>query len=161
LFEHVMRGDAASALAEMKAQFDEGADPATVLTDLAEFVHLVTRIKLAPKAADDPAVSEVERERGVALAETLSMRVLARAWQMLVRGLAEVQAARKPERAADMVIVRLAHASDLPTPDEALRTLAGGEAMPAGRAPLPAPRSEPRPAMRSDGGSAALARPEP
>jgi DNA polymerase-3 subunit gamma/tau len=124
LFDAVMRGDAAAALDGFRASHDSGAEPASVLADLAEAVHLVTRIKLAPKAADDPALSESERLRGKEFAERLSMRALSRAWQMLLKGISETQIAAKPAQAADMVLVRLAYAADLPTPDEAIRALA-------------------------------------
>jgi DNA polymerase-3 subunit gamma/tau len=123
LFEALMRGDVASALAEMRAQYDIGADPAVVLTDLAEFTHFVTRVKIVPAVADDPALIEVERARGRAFAEKLSMRVLSRTWQMLLKGVAEVVAAGRPLAAAEMVLVRIAYAADLPTPDEVIRSL--------------------------------------
>ena len=139
LFDAVMRGDAAEALERFRTSHDAGAEPAAVLADLAETVHLVTRIKLAPKAADDPALSESERVRGKEFAEKLSMRALSRAWQLLLKGVPEVQLAVKPAQAADMVLVRLAYAADLPTPDEALRALAAdpGEAPRGPSAPTP------------------------
>lgn len=123
LFEDIMRGDAAAALAEIDAQHDAGADPATVLTDLADFCHYVTRLKLAPRAAGNAALSETERVRGAALAEKLSLRELARAFQMLLNGIEEVGLAPRPRTAAEMVVVRLCYAADLPTPDEAIRML--------------------------------------
>jgi DNA polymerase-3 subunit gamma/tau len=123
LFEALMRGDVASALAELRAQYDTGADPAVVLTDLAEFTHFVTRVKIVPAVADDPALIEVERARGRAFAEKLSMRVLSRTWQMLLKGIAEVAAAGRPLAAAEMVLVRIAYTADLPTPDEVIRSL--------------------------------------
>jgi len=123
LFEALMRGDVASALAELRAQYDTGADPAVVLTDLAEFTHFVTRVKIVPAVADDPALIEVERARGRAFAEKLSMRVLSRTWQMLLKGIAEVAAAGRPLAAAEMVLVRIAYSADLPTPDEVIRSL--------------------------------------
>ncbi len=86
LFEALMRGDIAAALTELRAQYDTGADPAVVLTDLAEFTHFVTRVKIVPAVADDPALIEVERTRGRGFAEKLSMRVLSRTWQMLLKG---------------------------------------------------------------------------
>jgi DNA polymerase III subunit gamma/tau len=146
LFDAVMRGDAAGALDGFRAAHDSGAEPAAVLADLAETVHLVTRIKLAPKAADDPALSESERLRGKEFAERLSMRALSRAWQMLLKGVTETQLAAKPAQAADMVLVRLAYAADLPTPDEAIRALAqapSGDAPP--RQPSPQGSSGGRP----------------
>ena len=126
LFESLMRGDIASALTELRAQYDTGADPAVVLGDLAEFTHFVTRVKIVPAVADDPALIEVERARGRAFAEKLSMRVLARTWQMLLKGIAEVQEAGRPVAAAEMVLVRIAYAADLPTPDEVVRSLSEG-----------------------------------
>jgi DNA polymerase-3 subunit gamma/tau len=126
LFAAVMRGDVAAALGELSDQYAAGADPAVVLQDLAVFTHLVTRLKIAPGAADDPALAPEERERARAFAGELSMRVLSRAWQMLLKGIAEVQEAGRPLAAADMVLVRIAHAADLPTPDEALRQLRDG-----------------------------------
>ena len=126
LFEHVMKGDIAAALAEIKEQYDVGADPATVLTDLAEFVHFVTRVRYVDTALNDPSLSEEEKTRGKIFAEKLSPRILGRAWQMLLKGIAEVQSSSRPLAAADMVLVRITHAADLPTPDEALKAMADG-----------------------------------
>jgi DNA polymerase-3 subunit gamma/tau len=137
LFEHVMKGDTAAALAEMEAQHATGADPVVVLTDLAEFTHYVTRLKLAPKAASHAALSETERVRGAVFAETLSVGVLSRTWQMLLKGIGEVAEASRPLAAADMILVRLCHAADLPTPDEAIRMVRERE--PELRAPAPSP----------------------
>ena len=123
LFERTMRGDIAGALAELRAQYENGADPVVVLTDLAEFTHFVTRVKIVPTVADDPALIEAERTRGRAFAERLSMRVLSRTWQMLLRGIAEVADAGRPLAAAEMVLVRIAYAADLPTPDDVIRSL--------------------------------------
>jgi DNA polymerase III subunit gamma/tau len=128
LFEALMRGDMAAALNELRDQYDAGADPAVVLTDLAEFTHFVTRVKIVPAVADDLSLAEVERTRGRAFAASLSMRVLSRAWQMLFKGLAEVKDAGKPLAAAEMVLVRIAYAADLPTPDELVRSIGRDEA---------------------------------
>ena len=125
LFQALMGGDTAAALMELRAQYDTGADPAVVLSDLAEFTHFVTRVKVVPGVADDPALIEVERTRGRAFAEKLSMRVLSRTWQMLLKGIAEVGAAGRPLAAAEMVLVRIAYAADLPTPEEVIRSLPG------------------------------------
>src|SRR5215475_999780 len=123
LFEAVMKGDAAAALTELRAQYDTGADPAVVLADLAEFTHFVTRMKVVPAIADDVSLAEVERTRGRAFAEKLSLRVLSRAWQMLLKGVTEVEEAGRPLAAAEMVLVRIAYAADLPTPDEVIRSI--------------------------------------
>ncbi|MEA2949698.1 MAG: polymerase subunit gamma/tau, partial [Alphaproteobacteria bacterium] len=140
LFEALMRGDIAAALTELRSQYDTGADPTVVLTDLAEFTHFVTRVKIVPAVADDPALIEVERARGRGFAEKLSIRVLSRTWQMLLKGIAEVGAAGRPLAAAEMVLVRIAYAADLPTPDEVIRSLDSNGSSPA-RAPAAAPSS--------------------
>jgi DNA polymerase-3 subunit gamma/tau len=135
LFEALMKGDTAAALKELRAQYDIGADPAVVLSDLAEFTHFVTRVKVVPAVADDVSLSEAERTRGRAFATQLSMRVLSRAWQMLLKGVSEVQASGRPVAAAEMVLVRIAHAADLPTPDEVVRSISeegGAPARPQG-----------------------------
>ena len=129
LFEHLMKGDVAAALAEFRAQYDVGADPATVLNDLAEFNHLVTRLRFVPEAAEDAALSEDERTRGLEFSKTLSVRVLSRTWQMLLKGIQEVQSSGRPMAAGEMVLIRIAHAASLPTLDEALKRL---DDMPAG-----------------------------
>jgi DNA polymerase III subunit gamma/tau len=140
LFELVMRGDIAGALKELAAQYDSGADPAAVITDLAEFVHTVTRLKLSAGAAEDSGLTEIETSRGKEFARELTIRILTRSWQILTKGLTEVQLAARPIVAAEMLLVRLAYAADLPTPDEALRMLKdGGGAVSAGSA-APAPR---------------------
>ncbi|MFK4824550.1 DNA polymerase III subunit gamma/tau [Paenochrobactrum sp. BZR 588] len=127
LFEMLMRGDVAGVLKEFRAQYDVGADPAVVLTDLADFNHLVTRLRFTPDIADDASISEDERSRGRDFASRLSIRVLSRTWQMLLKGIAEVETAPRPVQAAEMLLIRLAHAADLPTLDEALKTLQSGE----------------------------------
>lgn len=131
LFDALARGDIAAAFAEFRDQYDTGADPVVVLSDLAEFVNFVTRVKIVPAIADNVAFGETERVRGRDFATKLSMRVLSRMWQMLLKGIAEVQGATRPAAAAEMVLVRIAYAADLPTPDEALRMLeqsGGGDA---------------------------------
>ncbi|GGC79898.1 DNA polymerase III subunit gamma/tau [Chelatococcus reniformis] len=156
LFEAVMRGDLPAALAELADQYEAGADPAVVLAELASFTHLVTRLKLVPGAAKDGSLTDVERGRGTALGEKLSLRMLSRTWQMLLKGVPEVQEAPRPMAAAEMVLVRLAYAADLPTPDEALRLLrsagppgsAGAGAGTASSAPMPTSgREPPRPGL--------------
>ncbi len=167
LFEHLMRGDLAAAMAELKSQYHDGADPEIILTELAEFVHFVTRVKVVPAAADDVSFSETERSRGRDFAAKLSHRVLARAWQMLVKSIEEVGRSPRPFASADMALVRIAHAADLPTPDEALRMLADGSGAvggsPAPRAPSGGNGGAVSQAVAASGGAprlAAVARPD-
>jgi DNA polymerase III subunit gamma/tau len=154
LLESVLRGDAGDALDRMDRLYQNGADPLMVLQDLLDLSHFLTRLKLAPEAGVGDPIAEGDRKRAGPLAEKLALPVLARVWQMLLKGLEEVQAAPSPIQAAEMVLVRLAYVTDLPVPAELVRSLAtspapGGrpvtEEPPANRASgaEPPPRSEP------------------
>jgi DNA polymerase-3 subunit gamma/tau len=147
LFDHLARGDIASAFREFREQYDTGADPIVVLSDLAEFVNFVTRVKIVPATADNIAYSETERLRARDFATKLSMRVLSRMWQMLLKGITEAQGATRPAAAVEMVLVRIAYVADMPTPDEAIRMIEqNGGASPvvaAGPTSSPAPRGAP------------------
>jgi len=130
LFEHIVRGDVAAALGEFGGQYEAGANPTMVLTDLADFTHLVTRLKYIPAAVNDLSLSEVERLRGAEFAETIAVTALSRIWQMLLKGIPEAENSARPAGAAEMVLIRLAHAAHLPSPEDAARRLAelsGGE----------------------------------
>ncbi len=127
LFEMLMRGDVAGVLKEFRAQYDVGADPSVVLSDLADFNHLVTRLRFTPEVAQDMSLSEDERVRGSEFAKTLSIRALSRCWQMLLKGIHEVETSSRPVQAAEMLLIRLAHSADLPTLDEALKAIANGQ----------------------------------
>jgi DNA polymerase-3 subunit gamma/tau len=149
LFDSLARGDIASAFREFREQYDTGADPIVVLSDLAEFVNFVTRVKAVPATADNVAFGETERVRARDFAAKLSMRVLSRMFQMLLKGITEVQAATRPAAAAEMVLVRIAYVADMPTPDEAIRMIEqNGGASPAIAATAPS-RSVPAPAASS------------
>jgi len=143
LFETVLRGDAAGALDRMDSLHQGGADPLMVMQELLDLAHFVTRLKLAPEAGAGDPLEEGERERARPLAAALSMAVLARAWQMLLKGLEEVQNAPSPAQAAAMVLVRLAYVADLPVPADLVRALAGGEPARGPSAAPPEPRAAP------------------
>jgi DNA polymerase-3 subunit gamma/tau len=146
LFEALMAGDIAPALTEFESQYDGGADPVAIITDLAEFVHVVTRLKLVPDAARDPGLSQSERERGLAFAKQIPIRALTMAWQILLKGISEVQAASRPRIAAEMVLVRLAYAADLPSPAELVREIKSGALADAGAGtPRASPPTPPAP----------------
>ena len=137
LFERVMKGQIAEALEIVRALHQAGADAADILIDLAEFCHFVTRAKIAPAATEDPAVSEVERERGQEFADKLTVGVLARAWQILLKGVEDVKDSPRPLASAEMALIRLAYASDLPTPEETIRKLSQATDGPRHAPPLP------------------------
>ena len=136
LMEALASGDIAAALAVTDRAHEFGADLGTVLTDLLELVHMLTRLRSVPALRDGPTLPETERTRGAALADQLSIPVLSRMWQMLLKGVAEVDAAPDRRAAAEMVLIRLCHVADLPPPGDLVRRLT---AQPSQSQPSPAP----------------------
>ncbi|OYU41446.1 MAG: DNA polymerase III subunit gamma/tau [Pseudorhodobacter sp. PARRP1] len=130
LFDMIMKGEAAGALAELSGQYADGADPMAVLRDLAEITHWISVIKITPEAADDPTTPQEERERGLAMAALLPMRVLSRMWQMLLKALEEVALAPNAMMAAEMAVIRLTHVADLPDPETLVKKLMSQTAPP-------------------------------
>ncbi len=150
LFDMLMKGAIKDALDCFSELHDAGAEPQALLQDLLELCHWLTRLKHVPTAAEDPAVPEAERTRGRDMAEALAVPSLAQTWQMLLKGLEEANRAARPALAAEMTLVRIAYAADLPSPADALRAIGSGDAsaQPAG-APASPPASAPAPAPRS------------
>lgn len=160
LFESVMKGQVAQALTVLAEQHAAGADAATVIEDLLDLTHWITRIKVAPDVAKDVTVPEAERVRGASLAGALSMATLARAWQMLLKGLQEAQFAPDPMQAAEMILVRLAYAADLPPPADLMKRLSqGGEA--ARAAASSASTSSPNGNLRAQASASTSVAPSP
>jgi len=163
LFDMILRGAAAEALAELQAQYADGADPMAVLRDLAEITHWVSIVKITPEAIEDPTIGPDERARGQQIAERIPMRALTRLWQMLLKALEEVGQAPNAMMAAEMAIIRLTHVADLPDPEALIRKVqASAAAGEFNRAPAASQRSEapraaaPRaPVAVREGGSAA------
>lgn len=131
LFEQIMKGEIADALATLRTQYDAGADPVVVINDLLEVSHWLTRLKVTPDTGTDALVSEAEKEQGGKMAATLGMPHLTRAWQMLMKGLTEVRVAPSAIAAAEMVLIRMAYASGLPSPADLVKKLQNNQAQPA------------------------------
>lgn len=189
LFDSAMQGDAPGALGILESLYDVGADPAVVIQDLLDVTHWLTRAKIVPDLLDRATTPELERTRGKQMADTLSMPILSRAWQMLLKGLGEVREAPAPIQAAEMVLIRLIHAADMPSPGDLIKKLsaqggstpaagpAGGGGSGAGTtatatamtspptpAPTPAPSQSTPPQASADGGGGgpqAAVRPAP
>ncbi|MDI7862928.1 DNA polymerase III subunit gamma/tau [Rhizobiaceae bacterium n13] len=139
LFQHVTKGDVTSVLNEFNSQYEAGANPVVVLTDLADFTHLVTRLKFVPDAANDPSLSESERVRGTEFSGSIAVSTLSRMWQMLLKGIPEAESSSRSAGAAEMVLIRLTHAANLPAPEDAARRLAEFSSDNGGSRPASAP----------------------
>ena len=134
LLESLLKGDVAAAREELDAQYNMGAEPSVVIADLGDVTHWVTRLKFVQDADQDVTVAAEQRRRGRDMADALSMPVLARVWQVLLKGQQEVTLATNPKAAAEMVLMRLAHMSDMPTPAELVSSYDKAQAPSADRA---------------------------
>ena len=125
LYDAVLSGDAKQALDVLADLYNAGADPAVVLQDLLEVTHTLTRLQVVGAGEALAGLPEVERTRGAEMAKALNAAQLARNWQMLLKGLQETQNAPQPRQAAEMVLLRLVYAGELPTPGDLVKQLKG------------------------------------
>ena len=139
LMDAVVAGDAAKALGYADDAYERGADPGVLLSDLLGLAHLLTRMKSVPTLANSSALPEAERTRGTALTQMLSMPFLGRLWQMLLKGLAEVEAAPDKRAAAEMILIRLCHVADMPPPGELIKKLTENPGANMNGGPAPGP----------------------
>ena len=165
LFQAVMAGKTPDALTLLRDLYDGGADPLVVLQDLLELTHRITRLQLVPEQAGE-GLPETERVRGRELADKLDVGTLGRTWQLLLKGIEETQRAPAPLQAAEMVLIRLAFAADLPNPADLVRQLRGKSAGGNGGGESPASRETAGPQSGGNGaravaGGRPLTRPAP
>jgi DNA polymerase-3 subunit gamma/tau len=145
IFEKLMGGDIAAALADLTGLYDAGADPLAVMQDLLETTHFLTRLKVAPAAQGFFDGGSGEARRAADLAAKLSVAALTRAWQILLKGLFEVRDATRPISACEMALIRLSYAAELPPTDKLVKDLLDGGSVPAPRgAAAPTSSSAPR-----------------
>ncbi len=127
LLEALLGGEVEKALSLLKEQHESGADPSLILQEMLALIHLLTKLKVVPHAARDSAIAAAEYDRSRAMAAKLSIAVLTRAWQMLLKALVEGRTAPSPLQAAEMALIRLAYTASLPTPLEVVSSLEKNE----------------------------------
>ena len=159
LFEKVMSGEIAQGLTDLGGLYESGADPLAVMQDLLEITHFLTRLKVSPSAQGFFDGGSGEAKRAAALAATLSVPSLTRAWQMLLKGLLEVRDATRPISACEMALIRLAYAADLPPTDKLVRDVLDNGVAP--RSAAPAAPSAPSRGPSASGAASGSARPAP
>jgi DNA polymerase-3 subunit gamma/tau len=118
LFENLMNGKTKEGLEIFNALYNEGADPGIIIQDLLEVVHWLSRLVLTPEISEEPGVAQIDKEKGLELAKKLSMSELSQTWQILLKGYQELQNHGMPHVVAEMILIRLAFASELPSLDE-------------------------------------------
>lgn len=123
IFASVMKGDVSEALSLLREQYHSGAEPITILEDALEITHWVTKVKLLPDLVNERGIPEIDQKFGTDLAQKLSMPELTRTWNILLNGLKETQFAPNKIISVEMIIIRLAYVSDLPSPEETIRKI--------------------------------------
>ena len=127
LFEEVMKGKISNALKILADDYRDGTEPNVVVKDLLEIVHWLTKVKVCPELLNNSQISEIDLSQGRILSTELSMATLTRAWQLLLKGLNEVALAPSPISATEMLLIRLAYLSNLPTPADLVKKLNDNE----------------------------------
>ncbi len=127
LFEQVMKGQISSALKILADEYKNGTEPNILVKDLLEIVHWFTKVKVCPELLNNSEVSEIDLAQGRIFSTELSMATLTRAWQLLLKGLNEVVLAPSPINATEMLLIRLAYLSSLPTPADLVKKLNDNE----------------------------------
>ena len=127
LFELLMSGKISDALEEYDNLYNDGADPLSLLKELCEVTHWITLLKVSPKLVNDLTVSPDERSRGKIISDKMSVRELARLWQLLVKVLDESSVSLNVKMSVEMGLIRVSYASTLPTPDELIRKISNNK----------------------------------
>ncbi|MBR1948509.1 MAG: DNA polymerase III subunit gamma/tau [Alphaproteobacteria bacterium] len=120
LFENLISGKTDEVVSNISKQYNDGANPVTVLQDLINITHLLAKIKIVPDTINDTSLSENERNFCNRVAPTVSVAVLSKMWQMFIKGLSEINIAPSQADALEMILIRVAYSANLPTPAELL-----------------------------------------
>ena len=149
LFETLMKGDIKTTLEHLKTQYTAGSDPLMIAQDLLSLTHWLTRVKIIPQLAEDKTTPEAERTKGKELANTLSMATLTSTWQILLKGLNEIKIADNPIIALEMLLIRLAFLSELPSLETVLSDIKKNTLAPAEQPIIKAPiQAKPEPKIK-------------
>lgn len=123
LFHTLMGGDIVKSLEKLRYFYQEGADPSRMIEDLLDITHWLQCLKISPELAQDITLSPEKREKGLELSQALSIPTLTRVWQMLLKGFEEVKRAPSPQKALEVIAIRLTHMAPLPSLQEILEGL--------------------------------------
>ena len=127
LFEYLMNGNTKEGLKIFNELYKSGADPSLIIQDLLEIIHWLSRVCLTPEVAEESGVSQVDKEKGLELSKKLSMSELSQTWQILLKGYQELQNHEMPHVISEMILIRLAFASELPSLEEISNNFSSSE----------------------------------
>tara|TARA_B100000131_G_scaffold119639_1_gene116579 strand:+ start:1503 stop:3140 length:1638 start_codon:yes stop_codon:yes gene_type:complete len=122
LFDKLIQGDILSVLNHYDNLLKSGSDPVLIMEELLQISHNVARAKAVPSLNTAQVMSEYETNRALKSAELTNIPSVARCWQLLLKGQEEMQKAFSVKEACEMVLIRIAYATDLPD----LKTLIEG-----------------------------------
>lgn len=148
LFEKLVLGDTKETIIKLQEQYKNGANPTTLLQDLINITHLLAKTKLVPSFVNDPSLSEAEKELCQRLGAKVSIAVLSKMWQMMIKGLGELQVAPVQIDALEMILIRIAYSASLPTPYELLNDVKKNSNLSLSR-PAATATSAPAPVFRA------------
>ena len=123
LFESIVIGDIQKALDEIKLQTDRGAEPLNIISSLGEIIHELTVLKVSNDKNDNLLLGPENFSKLIALQENLDVKKLSRFWQMILKANEEIKNSFNPYSALEMVAIRMAYVSDLPTPEEIINSV--------------------------------------
>ena len=149
LFEKLVLGDTKETIIKLQEQYKNGANPTTLLQDLINITHLLAKTKLVPSFVNDPSLSEAEKELCQRLGAKVSIAVLSKMWQMMIKGLGELQVAPVQIDALEMILIRIAYSASLPTPYELLNDVKKKNSNLSLSRPAAAATSAPAPVFRA------------
>ena len=137
LFEDLVKGDVDKVLKNLGEQYKNGANPTTVIQDLINIVHTVAKAKIIPSSIEDISVTENEKDFCKRLSLDISVAVLSKIWQMLIKGLSELNMAPSQIDAVEMILIRIAYSASLPTPHELMNGLKKNSSLNSGEVLAP------------------------
>ena len=120
LFENLINGNMENVLSNVSSQYTNGATPMIILQDLINITHDMAKIKIVPQLLSTTSFSEVEKNTFSSLSQTTSLAILSKIWQMLIKGIGELNLAPSSVEALEMILLRVAYSASMPTPYEIL-----------------------------------------
>lgn len=131
----VIDGNKAKALDEAQEIFDLGADPKLVLQDMLEVIYLISRSKSFGKIENDLTVSESESDLIFSLSKDIDFSYISMIWQFILKGIEELNFVPNHFLSFQMLIMRLVHLKDLPSPEQVIDDVINSDTLEIAKTP--------------------------